>query len=136
MRTPAHLLDFIALAAVLLAGSVKVNAAEKSLPPNNLTAAEKKAGWRLLFNGQSLAGGKASEDPASFSVRDGMIVAHACGTAIPGQGVPHSKCHLFYVGPDGRAAFTDFEFQADVKSERLANSGIYFHTEFVTNVNQ
>ncbi len=99
---------------------------------NTLTDAEKKAGWRLLFDGQTLAGWQASEDSASFSVRDGMIVAHASGAAIKGQ-APHPKCHLYYVGPDGRASFTDFEFKADVKSEHHANSGIYFHTEFVAN---
>ncbi|MCX6897866.1 MAG: DUF1080 domain-containing protein [Verrucomicrobia bacterium] len=100
--------------------------------PNTLTDAEKTSGWRLLFDGQTLAGWKASEDPASFSVREGMIVAHACGTAIKGQ-APHPKCHLFYVGPDGHASFTNFEFQADVKAEPNSNSGIYFHTEFVEN---
>lgn len=124
--------SLIALAAGLLAGSMTLNAADQSPPPNTLTDAEKKAGWRLLFDGQTLAGWKASEDPAAFSVRDGMIVAHASGTPIQGQ-APHPKCHLFFVGPDGKASFTDFEFQADVKSERLANGGIYFHTEFVAN---
>jgi len=88
--------------------------------------------WIELFNGKDLAGWKASEDPESFSVRDGMIVARACGTPIKGQ-APHPKCHLFYVGPDGRAAFGNFEFQADVKSEQHANGGVYFHTEFVAN---
>ena len=44
---------------------------------------------------------------------------------------PHPKSHLFYMGPDGRASYRDFEFAVDVKCERLANSGVYFHTEFV-----
>ncbi|MCZ2075740.1 MAG: DUF1080 domain-containing protein [Bryobacterales bacterium] len=101
-------------------------------PPNTLTSAERKAGWKLLFDGRSLAGWKASEDPASFTVRDGMIVAHARGTPIRGQG-NHPKCHLFYTGPDGRASFTNFEFSADVKTEPGSNGGIYFHTAFVAN---
>ena len=63
-------------------------------------------------------------------VRDGMIVARGRGTAIKEQ-APHPKCHLFYVGQDGEASFKDFEFQADIKTEHLANSGIYFHTAFV-----
>lgn len=113
---------------IVVGASFMAGAAE----PNTLTDAEKKDGWMLLFDGQTLAGWKASEDPASFSIRDGMIVAHACGTAIKGQ-APHPKCHLFYVGPDGHASFTDFEFQADVKTEPDSNSGIYFHTEFVAN---
>jgi enterochelin esterase-like enzyme len=97
-----------------------------------LLAGQKKAGWMLLFDGQTLDGWKASEDPASFTVRDGMIVAHAVGTAIKGQ-APHPKSHLFYVGPDGHASFTDFEFQADVMTEPESNSGVYFHTQFIEN---
>jgi hypothetical protein len=129
MKTGTSLL---ALAALLLAGSVKVNAADQSLPPNTLTDAEKQAGWKLLFDGRTLAGWKASENPESFSVREGMIVAHARGTAIRGQS-SHPKCHLFYVGPDGHASFTNFEFQADIKTEPDSNGGVYFHTEFVAN---
>jgi hypothetical protein len=110
----------------------KADAADQSLLPNTLTEEERQAGWILLFDGRTLAGWKASESGESFTVRDGMIVAHCRGTAIPEQ-APHPKCHLFYVGPDGHASFTSFEFQADVKSERRANSGIYFHTEFVEN---
>ena len=120
----------LALAAVLLAGSVPVGAAAEPPPPNTLTDAEKAAGWKLLFDGKSLAGWKASEDPASFTVRDGMIVAHARGAAIKGQ-ARHPKCHLYYVGPDGRAEFTDFELRAEAKAEPDSNGGIYFHTQFV-----
>ncbi len=120
-----------ALVVVLMAWSVKLDAADQSTPPNTLTDEEKEAGWTLLFDGQSLASWKPSEDPESFKVRDGMIVAQGRGTPIQKQ-APHPKCHLFYMGPDGHASFKDFEFQCDVKSERLANSGIYFHTEFIT----
>jgi hypothetical protein len=97
---------------------------------NTLTAAEKAAGWQLLFDGRSLDGWKASENPDSFRVRDGMIVASGKGVVIEAQ-APHPKSHLFYFGPDGNASFTDFEFRADVKSEPHSNSGIYFHTEFL-----
>ena len=120
----------IALAAVLLAGSVKLYAADQASAPNTLTDAEKQAGWVLLFDGRTLGGWKASEDPVSFSVRDGMIVAHARGTPVKGQ-AGHPKCHLYYVGQDGRAEFTDFELRAEAKAERDSNGGIYFHTQFV-----
>ena len=42
-----------------------------------LVAAEASGGdWIPLFDGKSLAGWKASENPASFKVQDGAIVAH------------------------------------------------------------
>ncbi len=72
-----------------------------------------------LFDGVSLAGWKASEHPASFSVRDGMIVAHG------------ERAHLFYVGrgPDA-PVFTNFELKADVMTRPRANSGIFVHTAY------
>jgi hypothetical protein len=75
-------------------------------------------GWVSLFDGRSLAGWKASENPASFRVVDGAI---ACDGP---------RAHLFYVGPDGEASFEDFEVEAGVKARAGANSGFYFHTAF------
>lgn len=129
-RSTVTLIALLTLAAALSAGSVKSNAADQAQPPNTLTVAEKQAGWRLLFDGETLEGWKTSENPDSFTVRDGMIVARATGDPVKEQ-APHPKCHLFFVGPDGDASFTDFEFQAEVKVDSGANSGIYFHTEFV-----
>jgi hypothetical protein len=42
-------------------------------------------GWTQLFNGKDLAGWKASENHATFTLKDGAIVAHG----------PRSHC--FYV---------------------------------------
>lgn len=114
-------ISFVAITVALLAKNVTLNAADHS-PPNTLTNAEKMAGWRLLFDGQTLTDWKASENPASFAARDGMIVAH---------GQPRS--HLYYAGSVNSAKFKDFEFQADVKTEPDSNGGIYFHTCFVEN---
>ena len=75
-------------------------------------------GFVSLFDGKSLAGWKASENPASFRVVDGAI---ACDGP---------RAHLFYVGPDGQAAFENFEAVAEVKARAGANSGFYFHTAF------
>jgi hypothetical protein len=75
-------------------------------------------GWQSLFDGRSLAGWKASENPASFRVVDGAI---ACDGP---------RAHLFYLGPDGKAAFESFEAAAEVKARPGANSGFYFHTAF------
>ena len=74
--------------------------------------------WYSLFDGKTLDGWKASENKDTFSVRDGMIVAHG------------PRSHLFYVGPVNGADFTNFEFKADVMTTPGSNSGIYFHTEY------
>jgi hypothetical protein len=75
-------------------------------------------GWVSIFDGKSLDGWKASENPATFSVKDGMLV------------VDGPRAHLFYVGPVGDHRFTNFEWKADVMTTPGSNSGMYFHTEF------
>ncbi len=123
-------LTFITLISLTLFSSFASSAAADAPRDNTLTEAEKAAGWKLLFDGKMLDGWKASENPQSFTARDGAIVAQARGAAIEAQAL-HAKSHLFYVGPDGAASFKDFEFQADVKTEPRGNGGIYFHTELV-----
>jgi hypothetical protein len=75
-------------------------------------------GWVSIFDGKSLDGWKASENPATFSVKDGMLV------------VDGPRAHLFYVGPVGDHRFTNFEWKADVMTTPGSNSGMYIHTEF------
>lgn len=81
-------------------------------------AAQSEDGWIALFDGQSLEGWRASENPGTFRVEDGVIVVHG------------SRAHLFYVGPVGNHDFTNFEWKADIRTFPGANSGMYFHTEF------
>ena len=81
-------------------------------------AADSKDGWVSLFDGKSLEGWKANENPETFSVKDGEIV-------VKGQ-----RGHLFYVGPVGDHNFKNFEFKADIMARASANSGVYFHTAF------
>jgi hypothetical protein len=76
------------------------------------------AEWRTLFDGRSLAGWKAGENAATFSVKEGAIV------------VKGPRAHLFYIGAAGDAAFRNFELALEVKTFPKANSGVYFHTEF------
>lgn len=76
------------------------------------------AGFVELFDGKSLAGWRASENASSFKVVDGAI---ACDGP---------RSHLFYAGPDGAAAFEDFEALVEVRTRPGANSGFYFHTAF------
>lgn len=80
---------------------------------------EKDDGWVSLFDGKTLDGWKSSPDnPDSFSVEDGTLK------------VSGPRAHLYYVGDDGEASFTDFELKIKAKTMPKANSGIYFHTEF------
>lgn len=75
-------------------------------------------GWVSLFDGRTLEGWKASENPSTFSVADGAIV------------VAGPRSHLYYVGPVNNHVFTNFEWKADVMTTPGSNSGMYFHTEF------
>jgi hypothetical protein len=76
------------------------------------------AGWQPLFDGKSLAGWRAAENPSTWKVVDGMLAADG------------PRSHLFYEGPVENASFRNFEFEAEVMTRPLANSGIYFHTRF------
>ena len=88
-------------------------------------AAEKEAprpdadGWYSLFNGKDLTGWKKSkENPDTFQVVDGQIVAHG------------DRCHLFYDGPVNKAHFKSFEWKCEILTKPGANSGMYFHTKY------
>ena len=75
--------------------------------------------WVSLFDGKTLAGWKAaSESPSSFRVAEGTIACNG------------PRSHLFYVGPDGRAVFEDFELSVEVRTRPGANSGVFFHTAY------
>lgn len=82
--------------------------------------AAEEAGFESLFDGKSLAGWKANENPDSWKVANGEIVCHG------------PRSHLFYVGPDAAkpADFKNFHFKADVLTKPNSNSGIFFHTAF------
>lgn len=103
----------LALVLTLVAGSLP--AAE-----NTLTAAEKGAGWQLLFDGKSLAGWRAYRKPAGepiagWEVRDGTL--HCLPMAKGDQPITERK-------------FRDFEFVWDWKILPKGNNGVkYFVTE-------
>jgi Domain of Unknown Function (DUF1080) len=75
-------------------------------------------GWISLFDGKSLRGWQANENPATFKVDQGRIVVHG------------ERAHLFYTGEVQNHQFKNFEFKAQVMTLPGANSGIYFHTAF------
>lgn len=80
--------------------------------------AQSDDGWIPIFDGETLDGWRASENPATFRVEGGMIVVHG------------PRAHLYYIGPVGNHDFRNFEWKADVMTFPQANSGMYFHTEF------
>jgi hypothetical protein len=90
--------------------------AAATIPQNVLTAAEVADGWQLLFDGRSIDDWKASDEPGTFTVKDGMIIVHG------------PRSHLYYLGPVQQHNFKNFELTADVWTGKAANSGIYFHT--------
>jgi len=75
-------------------------------------------GWVSLFNGKDLTGWRVNENPGSFTVKDGAIVASG----------PRSHC--FYVGDVANHSFTQFELRVDVMTQPKANGGIYIMTDF------
>ena len=74
--------------------------------------------WISLFDGKTLNGWKVGNNAATFSIENGTIVAHG------------PVAHLFYMGENGAANFTNFEFKADIMTTPGSNSGIYFHTRY------
>lgn len=78
-------------------------------------------GWIKMFDGSTLKGWKANENPGQWKVEDGAIVANG------------NRSHLYYMGEDEKkpAEFKNFHFKADVMTKPKANSGIYFHTAWL-----
>lgn len=81
-----------------------------------LAAAED--GWVSLFNGKDLTGWKVGENPGTFTVKDGAIVANG------------PRSHLYYDGPFRNHTFRNFELKVDVMTMPGANGGIYILTEY------
>lgn len=79
---------------------------------------KKAKGWTKLFDGKTLQGWKASENPSTFSVQDGMIVVFG------------ERAHLFYDGPVNNHNFRNFEFKLKVMTTPGSNSGLFIHTEY------
>lgn len=71
-------------------------------------------GWISIFDGKTLNGWKAADNPESWSVKNGTIV---------GDG---ERSHLFYMEQECE----NCEFQADVRLNHGGNSGMYFRAAF------
>lgn len=75
-------------------------------------------GWISLFDGRTLNGWRASENPGTFRVENGTLV------------VDGPRAHLFYDGPVMNHDFRDFEWKAEIMTMPGANSGMYVHTGY------
>jgi hypothetical protein len=75
-------------------------------------------GWVRIFDGRTLNGWRANENPETFKVEDGAIVVNG------------PRAHLFYDGSVQNHNFKNFEFKAQVMTMPGSNSGMYIHTEF------
>ncbi|MEO6004355.1 MAG: DUF1080 domain-containing protein [Opitutus sp.] len=74
--------------------------------------------WQSLFDGKTMSGWEANENPGTWVIQDGMLITKG------------PRSHLFYVGPVGGHNFKNFEFSAEVLTLPNSNSGIYIHTHF------
>ncbi len=85
----------------------------------SLTLRQQADGWVSIFDGKTLNGWKATtENPSTFSVQDGAIVANG------------PRAHLFYEGPVNNHNFKNFEWKAQVKTMPGSNSGMFIHTAY------
>jgi hypothetical protein len=75
-------------------------------------------GWVTIFDGKTMDGWKASENPATFSIVDGTIQVFG------------DRAHLFYMGDVGKHNFKNFEWKATVMTTPGSNSGMFIHTDF------
>ena len=116
-------LEPIALAGLLYLLAAPADAQR----PNELTAAEQKAGWRLLFDGTSLEGwrglGYDSVPSAHWRVVDGAIVkVPTAKVQRQADGQPAAGGDLMSV-----QAFRDFELTFEWRVTPGANSGVKYN---------
>ena len=90
--------------------------------PNTLSEAERKGGWKLLFDGKTTTGWrgyKMEKMPAGWSVIDGTLVRVKGGEGGKGAG-----------GGDDIVTteqFENFELQLEYKTVPNGNSGVLYH---------
>jgi hypothetical protein len=113
-----------ALVTVMIAAAAATLEAQS---PNTLTAAEKKQGWTLLFDGKSFDGWRQCNGtamPANWVIEDQAMKVFTAEGKKPGQG---SNGDILY----GAKQYRDFELSIDWKTEKAGNSGIFFNVREV-----
>src|SRR5689334_10495189 len=113
------------LCAATFVGSAAV--AQTAAHPNELSSAERAAGWRLLFDGKTFAGwrglGYDSVPTAHWKIVDGTIMKIPSGkVALMPDGQPAKGGDLMTVD-----TFGDFEFAFQWKATPGMNSGVKYN---------
>jgi hypothetical protein len=108
-------------------GARTASPSARTAPPNTLTAAERAAGWRLLFDGASLAGwrglGRDSVPTAHWTVEDGAIKKIPSGqVAVQADGQPLAGGDLMTA-----ATYGDFELTWEWRVSPGGNSGVKYN---------
>ncbi|HAB19559.1 MAG TPA: DUF1080 domain-containing protein [Verrucomicrobiota bacterium] len=112
----------VAVVSLSLTWSSSVKAAETAQPPNTLTAAERQAGWKLLFDGKTTDGWrgyKKNSMPLGWKVIGESLVRVSGGAGGQGAG-----------GGDDIVTLEDFEnFDLTLEWKVLpnGNSGVLYH---------
>ena len=111
----------------VIAAACALTACAEAQKPNELTAAERDAGWRLLFDGNSLTGwrglGYDSVPTAHWRVVDGAIVKiPSAKVARQADGQPAAGGDLMSID-----AFRDFERSFEWRVTPGANSGVKYN---------
>ena len=102
------------LLVVCLVATERIEAAD-----NELTAAERKAGWKLLFDGRSFDGWMTSDGkPSRRPIEQSAINPHRSGAYM----MVHKQ------------TWTDFRLKIDFKISPRCNSGIFFRTSTLKRV--
>jgi len=105
------------LAVCLIAPSASVS--PEAAAPNLLTESEKASGWRLLFDGRTLAGwddpSKKNPPGDAWTVEDGAIVS-----------LPHPRLREDLLTVD---KFENFELSLEWRLDRGSNSGIKYRIQ-------
>jgi len=107
--------------------SMAAGTAAQSQSVNTLTAAEKKQGWVLLFNGATFDGWRQCNGtgmPANWAIDDHAMKVFTAEGKKPGQG---SNGDILY----SVKKFRNFELTIDWKTEKAGNSGIFFNVREV-----
>ncbi|MEP6764466.1 MAG: DUF1080 domain-containing protein [Gemmatimonadaceae bacterium] len=108
---------------LLLLSAVSIAGAQ----PNQLTSAEKTAGWRMLFDGKTFAGwrglGYDSVPSAHWRIKDGTIMKIASGN-VPkiADGQPASGGDLMSID-----TYENFELSWEFKLTPKANTGVKYN---------
>ncbi len=128
------------LMAALASPFVALAGGQGSSPMNGVSAAEKAAGWRSLFDGKTL-NGWTNLGELKWTVVDGAMVGDAVSQPAakplpPPANNPNGKPITWATGfLRSKETFADFELTAEFWSEEDSNSGLFIRCQTPTNPN-